>query len=113
MADSARLKAHQLLALSLIIAVSTTFLFAELETVRSYERESSAPISKAYYTTPVTVVDCVAAHTQPRNSLYLLRFLILFGLCGIIPTFSRSFIFRNRQTHSINTKNAILLKLRI
>lgn len=109
---------HSLLAAYLIITVSSIFLFVALESLRSSEIDLCSPISEAYYTSFIAAVDCVLVQARiEKNSFFSLRFsvrlLVIFGLSTIMTAFSKSFLHRNEESNPFNTKNSILLKLRI
>jgi hypothetical protein len=123
MVEFARMKLHPVLAVYLIVTVSAIFLFAAVEPVRSFEFENEEPISDAYYTSPLPVVEWLAVipkigqNTTLKNTfspfrLGSLRLFIFFGI-HIITIFSGSPFSGKIQANPVNIKNTIQLKLRI
>ncbi|MDR2630305.1 MAG: hypothetical protein LBC60_05220 [Spirochaetaceae bacterium] len=111
------------LAVYLIIAVSTAFLFAAVEPIRSFEFEASDSISGRYYASPaitinyLAVVQKIGQNTAQNTFSFFrlgsIRFLISFGLFNVFTAFFKSSLSGKTNTNPINLKESILLKLRI
>jgi hypothetical protein len=116
-------KSQPLLAVHLIIAVLAAFIFAAEAPVHSYEFEIMGTGSDTYYSSPVTIIECLAvvpkiSESNVKNTfsplrLASLRLFIFLGIYNIILAFLKSHFAGSVQLYPINIKSSILLKLRI
>jgi hypothetical protein len=123
MAEFAGIRLRPMLAVYLIIVVSAVFLFAEVESIRSFELEAPGAISGSCYTSRAVAVDCLAVipkigRNTAENTLSpfrigFLRFLVPLGMYNDGKAFFKSPSAGKTRAGAFIIKDSILLKLRI
>jgi hypothetical protein len=116
-------RSHLILVAILILAVTGTFTFAEVEFFRSGDFENNGPISGGFFSPSDYSIDCLAAggalisrargHSFSPLRNASLRSAIALGTQNAGIVLSHLSLKAIKNTNHFNIKSAILLKLRI